>query len=112
MSVAWHEVNGVIILKLEDKLMGGKECVEAKKTLQDLMDKGYKNVVLDFSNLEWSNSAGMGAIISCYHSLKKRDGAMKFACPTPKVSYYLNISKLDTVFDIYDKVEDAVAGFR
>ena len=112
MSFAFDEVDGVIILHLKDKLMGGLECNEVKEEVQDLIDQGYHNLVIDFSKLYWSNSAGIGALISCYHNFHKQGGCLKFARPTPKVQYYLHISKLDTVFEIYETVEDAVKSYN
>ncbi|MBN1560408.1 STAS domain-containing protein [candidate division KSB1 bacterium] len=112
MLFAYNEVDGVIVLHLKDKLMGGLECNEVKEEVQDLINRGYQNLVIDFSKLYWSNSAGIGALISCYHNFRKRGGRLKFARPTPKVQYYLRISKLDTVFEIYDTVEEAVKSFN
>ncbi len=108
----WDLKEDVLVFKLKDKLMGGSECEDAKQTLLDFMNQGYKNVVMDFSELEWANSAGMGAIISCYHTLRRNDGELKFASPTPKVEYYLNITKLNQVFEVYSSVDEAVASFK
>lgn len=111
MSIKWNETNGVIVLHLKDNLMGGVECLEVKDVLSELVEKGYKNFVIDFTKLTWANSAGIGAIISCYHSIHRLGGEMKFASPTPKIKFYLHISKLDTVFKIYTTVDEAVASF-
>ncbi|RQW02545.1 anti-sigma factor antagonist [candidate division KSB1 bacterium] len=112
MTFAYNEMDGVIVLHLQDKLMGGLECAEVKQEVQELIDRGYHKLIIDFTKLYWSNSAGIGALISCYHNFRKRGGELKFARPTPKVQYYLHISKLDTVFEIYDTVEEAVQSFK
>ena len=111
MPFVYDEIDGVIVLHLKDKLMGGLECAEVKREVQELIEQGYKSLIIDFTKLYWTNSAGIGALISCYHNFHKLGGQLKFARPTPKVQYYLRISKLDTVFEIFDTVEKAVSSF-
>ena len=112
MSFTYDVVDGVIVLHLKEKLMGGLECADVKQEVQDLINQGYKNLIIDFAKLYWSNSAGIGALISCYHNFRKHSGQVKFARPTPKIRYYLQISKLDTVFEVYGTVEEAVESFK
>ncbi|MBN1482908.1 anti-sigma factor antagonist [candidate division KSB1 bacterium] len=111
MAISYDEKNGVIVLHVKDKLIGGVECVEVKNRVQELLNRGYRDMVIDFSKLQWSNSAGIGALISCYHNFQQQGGRLKFARPSPKIQFYLHISKLDTIFEIYDTVEAAVASF-
>ena len=111
MPFPYDEINGIIVLHLKDKLMGGFECTEVKEEVHELINQGYKNLIVDFAKLYWSNSAGIGALISCYHNISKLGGQLKFARPTPKVQYYLQISKLDTVFEVYETIDKAVASF-
>ena len=108
----WHVKQDVVIFKPMDKLMGGPECDDAKQTLERLISEGYKHLVMDFSELEWTNSAGIGSLISCYHTLRRHEGELKFASPTPKVKYYLSITKLDQVFHVYSSVDEAVESFQ
>lgn len=111
MRISYEDNNGVVVLHLRDKLMGGVECAEIKDTVQELLSRGYRYMVIDFSKLLWSNSTGIGALISCYHNFQQQGGRLKFARPSPKIQFYLHISKLDTIFEIYDTVEAAVASF-
>ena len=108
----WYIKEDVLVFKLKAKFMGGPECDDAKQTLLDFMNRGYKRVVMDFSELDWTNSAGIGAIISCYHTLRRNEGELKFASPTPKVEFYLNITKLNQVFEVYSSVDEAVESFQ
>lgn len=108
----WEMKRDVVVVKPKDKLMGGPECDDAKQTLETFIKDGYKQLVMDFSELEWTNSAGIGSLISCYHMLRRHEGELKFANPTPKVKYYLSITKLDQVFQVFDSVDEAVESFQ
>lgn len=102
----------IAILAPEGKLMGGPECDELKSAIEKILESGQKKVVLDFAKVEWANSSGIGCVISCYLTLKRMGGDLKLARPTDRVKYYLHISKLDTIFAIYESVDEAVASFE
>ena len=112
MSFETQEKDDVLIVSLTGKLMGEPECSALKNTVERSIERGFKKVVMDFANLKWANSSGIGAIISCYLTLKRQDGDLKFAQPTERVNFYLEISKLDTLFEIYDSLEDAIESFN
>jgi len=92
--------------------MSAAESVELRSTLQSLIDKGFRKVVIDFGKLKWANSSGIGTIVSCYLSLRMLDGDLRFARPNEKMDFYLRITKLDSVFTIFGTVEEAVASFK
>lgn len=111
MAIHITESNDVVIIAPEDKLMGA-ESVELRENLQGLIDKGFRKVVIDCGRLKWANSSGIGTIISCYLSLRRLDGDLRLARPAGRVSFYLHIAKLDSIFAIYETIEEAVASFE
>ncbi|MFQ6094025.1 MAG: STAS domain-containing protein [bacterium] len=101
----------IAIVRPEGKIMGGEETALLCDTLRSLMNEGVMKIVMDFGGVSWINSAGIGVIMGCFTTLRRMGGNMKFSSPTDKVRYYLQITKLNTVFEIFDTSEKAVASF-
>ncbi len=67
--------------------------------------------MLDLGNLSFVDSAGLGALIAARTSVVNRGAGIKLANLTKKIRDALTITKLVTVFDVYDSVEAAVNSF-
>lgn len=102
----------IVVVRPEGKIMGGDETSTLCDTLRRLMNEGIMKIVMDFGEVTWINSAGIGVIMGCFTTLRRMGGNMKFASPSDKVKYYLQITKLNTVFEIFDTSERAVDSFR
>jgi len=111
MAIKVEEKRDVVVFAIDGKFMGGGESLELTKTLNKWVEKGFLKVVIDFSNLKWANSAGIGVIVSCYLTMKRLNGDLRITNLTDRVHYYFHISKLDTVFKIFDTVGEAVSSF-
>lgn len=102
----------IVIVRPEGKIMGGDETSVLCDTLRQLMDEGVRKIVMDFDKVSWINSAGIGVIMGCFTTLRRMGGNMKFSSPTDKVGYYLQITKLNTVFEIFETCELAINSFH
>jgi anti-anti-sigma factor len=102
----------IAVVRPEGKIMGGDETSTLCDTLRQLMNEGIMKIVMDFSEVTWINSAGIGVIMGCFTTLRRMGGNMKFASPSDKVKYYLQITKLNTVFEIFDTSDKAVETFH
>ena len=101
----------IVIVRPVGKIMGGDETSTLCDTLRQLMNEGVMKIVMDFGKVTWINSAGIGVIMGCFTTLRRMGGTMKFSRPTDKVGYYLQITKLNTVFEIFDTSEKAIDSF-
>ena len=79
--------------------------------LRKLIDDDKKNIVIDLSGVKFMNSSGLGMLIGGLTTLKKADGVLKLARVTDKIESLLIITKLITIFDSYDTVDEAVQAF-
>ncbi len=75
------------------------------------MDKGKKHVVIDLSGVKFMNSSGLGMLIGALTTVKKADGQLKLARVTDKIESLLIITKLITIFESFDTVDEAVETF-
>jgi anti-sigma B factor antagonist len=105
------EWNGVTILSLQGRVTLGDESSQLRSTIKDLLKQGKKRMVLDLANVTYIDSAGLGALVAAYTSARNEGGEIRLAGVTKNFGQLLNITKLVTVFSVYNTVEDAVNAF-
>lgn len=107
-----EETSGPVkILHLGGKIMGDPQTQILCDRLKELITTGAQALVMNFQNVRWINSLGMGAIIACLNTLRQHGGDIRFANLHDASAQYFHISKLDTVVQIFDDVEAAIASF-
>ncbi|MEA3297722.1 MAG: STAS domain-containing protein [candidate division Zixibacteria bacterium] len=111
MKLNSREQDGIIILEPKGKIMGGPDATLLHESLYEFLQQDKKKIVIDLARIEWMNSTGLGILIQGYTTLKNSNGQLKLACVTDKIKSLLTITKLVSVFDSYDTVEDAVESF-
>ena len=79
--------------------------------LHEYLENNQRQIVIDLSKVEWMNSTGLGILISGYTSMRNHNGALKLANVTDKIQSLLIITKLVTVFETYDTVDEAISSF-
>ena len=100
-----------MVLEVSGKIMGGPDHDKFKEEIKGLIDKGYKDIVLDFDGVPWINSTGLGILITGYHSLKAAEGSMKICNVKERVLSIFYISQLENIFDVFETREEAIASF-
>lgn len=106
------ESSGVTVLTLSGRVTLGEESSQLRARLKDLMATGKTRVVLDLADVSYIDSAGLGTLVAGYTSARNQGAGMKLANLTKKFDEQLHITKLVTVFDVYDSVGDAVKSFE
>ncbi|PKK84668.1 MAG: anti-sigma factor antagonist [candidate division Zixibacteria bacterium HGW-Zixibacteria-1] len=111
MNLSDFEQEGVIVLEPKGKIMGGPDATILHERLHEMIEQGRKKFVIDLSRVEWMNSTGLGILISGLTTLRNNKGELKIANVTEKIKSLLIITKLATVFEAYDTVDDAIKSF-
>ncbi len=111
MKLVDYEKEGIFVLEPKGKIMGGPDATLLHEKLHECIDQGKKKVVIDLAQVDWMNSTGLGILISGLTTLKNNGGELKLANVTEKIQSLLTITKLVTVFDAHDSVEDAIKSF-
>ncbi len=111
MKIKTVEQYNAVAIELKGNIMGGPEAGELNELLHKLLDENKKNVVIDLSDVKFMNSSGLGMLISAYTTMKSGGGNLKLANATEKINSLLLITKLVTIFENFDSVEEAVKSF-
>jgi anti-sigma B factor antagonist len=111
MNYTIVEQEGIIILSLSGKIMGGPEASEINGKINQLIDDGKLKIVIDLKEVEWMNSSGLGILIDAVTVLKNNNGTLRLVNVSERIKNLLKITKLNTVFDIRDSMNEAKTSF-
>ena len=106
-----REVSGVTVLELSGRITLGEGSGELRNKLKDLLKEGKTRLVLNMADVSYIDSAGLGTLVAGYTSARNQGATLKLANLTNRFSETLSITKLVTVFDVYDTVKDAILSF-
>ena len=111
MKQKYHEQYNAVVIELKGNVMGGDDTKEFNELLHKILDEGKKNVVVDLSEVKFMNSSGLGMLIGGLTTMKKGNGTLKLARTTDKIESLLVITKLSTIFESFESVEEAIKSF-
>ena len=112
LAIASREVDGVTVVELSGRITLGEGSVQLRDTIRDLIAKGQKHILLDLGEVNYIDSSGLGELVSAYTTARNQGAALKLLKLTKKVHDLLQLTKLYTVFDIYDDEASAIASFK
>ncbi len=112
MAIKEEMKAGISILEVKGKLMGGPETAEIHNRVKDLVSNGVNKVVIDLGKVTWMNSTGLGALMSSLTTVRNAGGDLKIARATEKVKSLFMVTKLVTIFDNYETIEEALNSFK
>lgn len=101
-----------VIIALEGKVMGGPDATTFHGKLHEFVSGGKKKVVIDLAKVEWMSSVGLGMLISAMTTMKNAEGELKLANVTQSIESLLTITRLITIFKVYDSVDEALEAFE
>jgi anti-sigma B factor antagonist len=77
--------------------------------IQEQIDGGQLDVVLDLQGVTFLDSSGLGLFVSQHKTLRQRHGSLRLANAPSRVLTVLSITGLDRVFQVYPSVQAALA---
>ncbi len=111
LEIASREVDGVAVLDLSGRITLGEGSVQVRDAVRGLISKGRKNILLNMGDVNYVDSSGLGELVSAFTSAKNQQAEVKLLSLTKKVHDLLQLTKLYTVFDIYDDEAHAITSF-
>ena len=109
MEIAVQEYKRVAVVELAGRIDSATSA-ELEASLQSMIDKGKRNLVLDMAKVEFLSSSGLRVIVNAYKACKDV-GQLCVAQPSERAASSLSIAGLDSLFTIYPTRETAIASF-
>jgi anti-sigma B factor antagonist len=111
LQIVERRANSVTILELSGRLI----VDEGDRTLRDCVDSlvssGRTHLLVDFRNITYVDSGGVGALVSKYLTVRKTGGQLKLMHLNRRSGRVLQIARLLEVFEVFDSEMDALRSF-
>ena len=104
-----YEVNeeNIGVYTMEGNLIGENDGMVLTNSFNDNMEDGTLNFIMDLTDLQHINSSGLGVFITLLTKARKKGGELFLVNPSDYIRNLMLITKLNSIFSIYDTVEDA-----
>jgi anti-sigma B factor antagonist len=93
------------------KLIGDRESLQLKDEVNKLIDQGIKQIIIDFTELKWSNSTGLGILLSAWKNTSSSNAELVTIISSERISSILAVTNIKSIIKTFEKIEDALAYF-
>ena len=111
MKIAVRTIGDTKIVDCSGKITLGEDTMSLRKTVGDLLQSDFKKIILNFAEVSYVDSSGIGELVSTYTTVLNKGGHLKLLHLTKKIHQLLAITKLLTVFETFDNEEAALESF-
>jgi anti-anti-sigma factor len=107
MTVTQDAVGRRVVLSPQEGLVAGGPAEEFEQRIQALLRDGHHDLLVDLRNVPRIDSRGVRALVRGHTTAQRLHATFRLACPTPHIREVLKLSRLDTIFTIYDTFDAA-----
>jgi anti-sigma B factor antagonist len=111
MQIEERVVGNVTILDLKGKITLGEGDEALKDKINSLVHQNRKQILLNFAEVPYVDSAGLGEIVRTYTTVSRQNGQLKLVNLTKRITDLLSITKILTVFETFESEPDALKSF-
>lgn len=111
LKITNREVDGVSVVQMEGRIVLGEESNALRESVKTLLADNKKKIVLNMHNVTYIDSAGLGTLVAAFHSARAQAAVLKLANLGSKFQEVLQVTKLMTVFEVFDSEAAAVQSF-
>ena len=112
LDVKERQAGDVTILDLSGSVRIGDGAVAMRNATRRLVDEGKTKILLNLGGVNYMDSSGVGELIANYTTVSRTGGQLKLLNLTDKIESLLVITKLLTVFDVYEGEAEALNSFQ
>lgn len=101
----------ITILYPEGKIVLGDGDQELGEAVRCALDLGARKLIISFSRVSYLDSSGVGELVGCYTAIKQQGGELRICCLNARIASLIKMTSLNSVFQVKDTEDEAVAGF-
>ncbi|MEJ5351628.1 MAG: STAS domain-containing protein [Melioribacteraceae bacterium] len=112
MEIVEEIIDDIVIEIINAERATLKESSNLKNMIYEKIDKGYKNVIIDLSKVDFIDSTFLGVIVNALKKVAALGGDLKLVGFKPAVRSMFELTRLFRVFDTYSELQDAIRSFQ
>jgi anti-sigma B factor antagonist len=107
LNIKTRDENGVCVVELNGRIVHGEESHALREKIKSLLSEGKKTIILNLLFVSIIDSTGLGTLVALHASAKAAGATLRLSDLGPRHSELMQITKLYTIFDIYDSEYEA-----
>jgi anti-sigma B factor antagonist len=111
LKMSTRSIEGVLVVDCSGRIVFGEESASLRDAVKKLVAQN-PHVVLSLREVSHVDSGGLGTLVSLYTTARNAGGAVKLARVNQRVGDLLQLTKLVTIFDVFDDEEAAAMSFK
>src|SRR5208283_5875389 len=111
LRMSTRTVEGVLVVDCSGRVVFGEESASLRETVKKLLAQN-PNVVMNLREVNYIDSGGLGTLVSLFTTARNAGGAVKLARLSQRVGDLLQVTKLLTIFEVFDDEETAAKSFK
>lgn len=108
MQIEERTIGDIVILSLSGDVVLGEASTSLATRVRHVLGQSRRRIVLDLTHVRYVDSAGLGDIVAAFAAAKNRGGWLRLVGVTRRLSDLLVLTKLLTVFDCFDTLNEAI----
>jgi anti-sigma B factor antagonist len=112
LEIRERNVGEIVILEMFGKITIGEGSVQLRDAVSHLLDAGRNKIILNLGGVTYMDSSGIGELVSRYTTTKNAGGRLKLLNLPKKIKDLLMITKLLTVFEIFEEEQAAIDSYQ
>jgi anti-sigma B factor antagonist len=111
LRMSTRSLEGALVVDCSGRLVFGEESASLRDTVKKLLTQSPK-IVMNLREVNHIDSGGLGTLVSLYTTARSAGGAVKLASLSQRVGDLLQVTKLLTIFEVFDDAEAAARSFK
>jgi anti-sigma B factor antagonist len=111
VKLTTRQVGDVTVIDAAGRITLGEGASQFRDTVRDLVARGQKKILLNLGEVSYIDSSGIGELVSGFTTVTNGGGQLKLVGLSKRIKDLLQITKLYTVFDVYDDEAAAIRSF-
>jgi anti-sigma B factor antagonist len=114
LEIRERAVGEVAVLDVAGRMVLSERASDAlfRHAIAGLFESGRRRVIVNLARVPQVDTSGLTALVNAHLTASSRGGALKLAAPTGRVRDLLAITRLDTLLEVFENEDAAVASFE
>jgi anti-sigma B factor antagonist len=112
LKLTKRTVDGILAIECNGRIVFGEETSLLRDEVKKAIADNIKRIVLNLGEVSYIDSGGLGTLVALHTTAHNAGASVKLANLTKRVGDLLQVTKLLTVFDVYNSEYEALESFR
>jgi anti-sigma B factor antagonist len=111
LKLSVRQVGDVAVIDATGRMTLGEGSSDFRDKIKELTAAGNKKILVNLADVNYIDSSGIGELVASFTSTSNAGGSLKLLSLTKRVQDLLQITKLYTVFEVFDDEAAAIRSF-